>query len=163
VPNGGSGQMASMPINEYIQASWREVGIQVEFQVVELEVLYTCWRQGALGEIARNGNISANNVAYLTSDPLYAFIRFFHSNQVNPVGVNWGHYRDSEMDRLLDSATGSFDVAEQNGIMQRVHEKAVNEALLVFVVHDTNPRALGRNVRGYAQAQHWFQDLTTLS
>jgi peptide/nickel transport system substrate-binding protein len=57
VPNGGSGQMASMPINEYIQASWREVGIQVEFQVVELEVLYTCWRQGALGEIARNGNI----------------------------------------------------------------------------------------------------------
>jgi peptide/nickel transport system substrate-binding protein len=46
--------------------------------------------------------------------------------------------------------------------MRRVHEKAVNEALWVFVVHDTNPRALGRGVRGYTQAQHWFQDLTTL-
>jgi peptide/nickel transport system substrate-binding protein len=163
VPNGGSGQMASMPINEYIQASWREVGIQVDFQVVELEVLYTCWRQGALGEIARAGGITANNVAYLTSDPLYAFIRFFHSGQVNPVGVNWSHYRDGEMDRLLDAATTSFDVAEQDRLMARVHEKAVNEALLVFVVHDTNPRALGRNVRGYTQAQHWFQDLTTLN
>ena len=42
-------------------------------------------------------------------------------------------------------------------------EKAVDEALLVYVVHDTNPRALGRSVRGYTQAQHWFQDLTTLS
>jgi peptide/nickel transport system substrate-binding protein len=54
-------------------------------------------------------------------------------------------------------------VAEQDRLMARAHEKAVNEALLVFVVHDTNPRALGRNVRGYTQAQHWFQDLTTLA
>jgi multidrug efflux pump len=137
--------------------------IQVEFQVVELEVLYTAWRQGAAGEISRAGNITANNVAYLTSDPLYAFIRFFHSGQIAPVGVNYGHYRDAEMDRLLDSATSSFDVAEQDAIMRRVHEKAVNEALWVFVVHDTNPKALGRNVRGYVPAQHWFQDLTTLA
>jgi peptide/nickel transport system substrate-binding protein len=163
VPSGGSGQMLSMPMNEYIQSAWREFGIQVEFQVVELEVLYTAWREGAAGPISRQGNITANNVAYLTSDPLYAFIRFFHSGQINPVGVNYGHYRNPEMDRLLDAATSSFDAAEQTRIMQRVHEKAVNEALWVFVVHDTNPRAMGRNVRGYTQAQHWFQDLTTLS
>ncbi len=163
VPSGGSGQMLSMPMNEYVQAAWREVGIQVEFQVVELEVLYTCWRQGALGEIARAGNITANNVAYLTSDPLYAFIRFFHSNQIAPVGVNFSHYRDAEMDSILDRAMQSFDVAEQDALMRRAHEKAVNEALWVFVVHDTNPRALGRGVRGYTQAQHWFQDLTTLA
>jgi peptide/nickel transport system substrate-binding protein len=163
VPSGGSGQMLSMPMNEYIQSAWREVGIQVEFQVVELEVLYTAWREGAAGAISRQGNITANNVAYLTSDPLYAFIRFFHSNQINPVGVNYGHYRDAEMDRMLDAATSSFDTAEQDAIMRRVHEKVVNEALWVFVVHDTNPRALSRNVRGYTQAQHWFQDLTTLA
>lgn len=163
IATGGSGQMLSMPMNEYVQSAWREVGIEVEFQAVELEVLYTCWRQGAAGEIARQGSITSNNVAYLTSDPLYAFIRFFHSGQIAPVGVNWGHYRDAEMDRLLDAATSSFDEAEQTAILRRVHEKAVNEALWVFVVHDSNPRALGRNVRGYVQAQHWFQDLTTLS
>jgi peptide/nickel transport system substrate-binding protein len=163
VPNGGSGQMQSMPMNEYVQAAWREVGIAVEFEVVELEVAYTCWRQGAGGEIARAGGISANNVAYVTSDPLYAFIRFFHSKQVSPVGVNWSHYADPEMDRLIDAATASFDVAEQDAIMRQVHQKAVDEALLVFVVHDTNPHALGRGARGYTQAQHWFQDLTTLA
>ena len=37
------------------------------------------------------------------------------------------------------------------------------EALLVFVVHDTNPHAATNKVRGYTQAQHWFQDLTTLA
>ncbi|MEY3729882.1 MAG: hypothetical protein RLZZ57_638 [Pseudomonadota bacterium] len=163
VATGGSGQMLSMPINEFIQQSWREVGIEVEFVPVELEVLYTCWRQGAAGELARTNNVTANNVAYVTSDPLYALIRFFHSNQIAPTGVNWSHYRDAEMDRLIDTALNTFDEAEVDRLMARVHEKAVNEALLVFVVHDTNPRALGRNVRGYTQAQHWFQDLTTLS
>jgi peptide/nickel transport system substrate-binding protein len=44
-----------------------------------------------------------------------------------------------------------------------VHETVVNEALLVWVVHDTNPHVFGPNVRGYTQAQHWFQDLTTLA
>ncbi len=163
VPSGGSGQMLSMPMNEYIQSAWREVGIIVDFQVVELEVLYTAWRQGALGEISRAGNITANNVAYLTSDPLYAFIRFFHSDQIAPRGVNYGHYRDAEMDQILNAATSSFDEQEQNRLMQRAHEKVVNEALWVFVVHDTNPKAAGRAVRGYVPAQHWFQDLTTLS
>jgi peptide/nickel transport system substrate-binding protein len=162
IPTGGSGQMQSLPMNEYIQSAWREVGIAVEFQAVELEVLYTCWRQGAGGEIARAGGITANNVAYLTSDPLYAFIRFFHSNQIAPTSVNYAHYRDADMDRMLDAATSSFDAAEQDAIMRRVHEKVVNEALWVFVVHDTNPHALGRGARTYTQAQHWFQDLTTL-
>lgn len=162
IATGGSGQMLSLPINEYCQQAFRAIGVEIEFQAVELEVLYTCWRQGAAGEIARNG-ITANNVAYVTSDPLYALIRFFHSNQIAPTGVNWSHYRDAEMDRLIDTALATFDAAEVDRLMAQVHTKAVNEALLVFVVHDTNPRALGRNVRGYTQAQHWFQDLTTLS
>ena len=162
IATGGSGQMLSLPINEYCQQAFRAIGVEIEFQAVELEVLYTCWRQGAAGEIARNG-ITANNVVYVTSDPLYALIRFFHSNQIAPTGVNWSHYRDAEMDRLIDTALATFDAAEVDRLMAQVHTKAVNEALLVFVVHDTNPRALGRNVRGYTQAQHWFQDLTTLS
>ncbi|MBR0653898.1 ABC transporter substrate-binding protein [Plastoroseomonas arctica] len=162
IATGGSGQMLSLPINEYCQQAFREIGVEIEFQAVELEVLYTCWRQGAAGEIARNG-ITANNVAYVTSDPLYALIRFFHSNQIAPTGVNWSHYRDAEMDRLIDTAMNTFDSTEVDRLMAQVHQKAVDEALLVFVVHDTNPHALGRNVRGYTQAQHWFQDLTTLS
>jgi peptide/nickel transport system substrate-binding protein len=128
-----------------------------------LEVSYTSWRQGAAGDIARQGNITANNVAYVTSDPLYALIRFFHSNQIAPRGVNWSHYRDETMDKLIDEAMNTFDDTAVDRLMAQVHQKVVDEALLVFVVHDTNPRALGRNVRGYTQAQHWFQDLTTLA
>jgi peptide/nickel transport system substrate-binding protein len=161
IASGGTGQMLSIPINEAIQQSFGEIGIKLEFQVVELEVLYTAWRQGAAHENQKG--ITANNVAYVTSDPLYAFIRFFHSNQIAPTGVNWGHYKSAEVDGLIDKALNSVDTAEQDALMAKVHEHVVNEALLVWVVHDTNPHAASPAVKGYTQAQHWFQDLTTLS
>ena len=76
--------------------------------------------------------------------------------------MNWSHYKDAEIDRLIDTALNTFDPVEVNRLMARVHERVVDQALLVFVVHDTNPHALGRAVRGYTQAQHWFQDLTQI-
>ena len=36
----------------------------------------------------------------------------------------------------------------------------VDDAALVWVVHDTNPHALSPKVKKFVQAQHWFQDLT---
>jgi len=29
----------------------------------------------------------------------------------------------------------------------------------LFIVHDLNPRAMSRRVRGFQSAQSWFQDL----
>jgi peptide/nickel transport system substrate-binding protein len=48
--------------------------------VVELEAMYTAWRAGAKADM--NKDITANNIAYVTSDPVYAITRFFASNQV---------------------------------------------------------------------------------
>ena len=38
----------------------------------------------------------------------------------------------------------------------------VVDAALVSVVHDANPHALPPKVKKFVQAQHWFQDLTTI-
>ena len=46
--------------------------------------------------------------------------------------------------------------------MASVHEKVVDDAVLIWVVHDTNPHALSPKIKSYIQAQHWFQDLTTI-
>lgn len=160
IASSGSGQMLSLPINELCQQMFKEAFIEVDFRVVELEPLYQAWRQGAAHESLRG--ITANNVAYLTSDPLYAFIRFFHSGQIAPVGVNWGHYKNPDVDKLIDDALATTVESEQNALMAKVHEKVVDDALLVWVVHDTNPHVANTKVSSYTQAQHWFQDLTTL-
>ena len=161
VPTGGSGQMLSMPMNEYVQQSWAEIGIALELQPVELEVAYTAWRKGAADPSL--AGITGSNIAYVTSDPFYAFIRFYAGNQVAPVGVNWSGYRNAEVDALCAQVTSSFDSAEQDRLLARLHEKVVDDAVQVWVVHDTNPHALSGRVKGYTQAQHWFQDLTTLA
>ena len=161
VPTGGSGQMLSMPMNEFIQQGWTEIGLQVEFQPVELEVAYTAWRKGAADPSLKG--ITASNIAYVTSDPFYALIRFYSSKQIAPVGVNWSGYVNPEVDALCDQVSNSFDPAEQDRLCARIHEKVVDDAVQVWVVHDTNPHALSGRVKTYVQAQHWFQDLTTLS
>jgi len=160
IAQGGTGQMQSLPMNEAIQQGLKEIGIEIEFKVVELEVLYTAWRRGAADP--SNAGVTSNNVAYVTSDPLYALIRFFHSNQVAPVGVNWGLYKNAEVDAWIDEAMQSFDPAKQDELMAKVHAKVVDDAVLGWVVHDTNPHVLSPKVKSFVQAQHWFQDLTTI-
>jgi peptide/nickel transport system substrate-binding protein len=160
VAQGGTGQMLSLPMNEAIQEMFKDVNIQLELKVVELEALYTAWRAGAKAEM--NADVTANNIAYVTSDPVYAFTRFFASNQVAPVGVNWSYYSNPAVDALINEALQTFDAAKQDALMARVHEKVVDDAVLIWVVHDTNPHALTPKIKSYVQAQHWFQDLTTV-
>lgn len=160
VASGGTGQMLSLPMNEAIQEMFKDAFIDLELKVVELEALYTAWRAGAKADI--NKDVTANNIAYVTSDPLYALTRFFHSNQAAPVGVNWSYYSNPEVDKLIDEALATFDATKQDALMARVHEKVVDDAALIWVVHDTNPHALSPKIKSYIQAQHWFQDLTTI-
>ncbi|MDP4025204.1 ABC transporter substrate-binding protein [Methylobacterium sp. NEAU 140] len=160
IAQGGTGQMLSLPMNEAIQQNLKEIGIEIDFRVVELETLYTYWRQGAKNPGLTG--VTANNVAYVTSDPLYAIVRFFASNQVNPVGVNWGYYKNAKVDAWIDEAKRSFDPRRQDELLALAHAQVVDDAVLVWVVHDTNPHALSPRVKSFVQAQHWFQDLTTI-
>ncbi|MGJ4880967.1 MULTISPECIES: ABC transporter substrate-binding protein [unclassified Bradyrhizobium] len=160
IAQGGTGQMLSLPMNEYLQQSFKEIGIDIDFKVVELETLYTHWRKGAADEM--NAGITANNIAYVTSDPLYAIVRFFASDQIAPVGVNWGGYKNPKVDALIAEAKQTFDPAKQDELIAQAHAAVVDDAVLVWVVHDTNPHALSPKVKKFVQAQHWFQDLTTI-
>ena len=145
IAQGGTGQMLSLPMNEFLQQSFKEIGIDIDFKVVELEALYTYWRKGAKDEM--NAGITANNIAYVTSDPLYAIVRFFHSGQVAPVGVNWGYYANPKVDALIDEAKQTFDPAKQDELLAQAHSLIVDDAALVWVVHDTNPMRCRRRSR----------------
>jgi hypothetical protein len=46
-------------------------------------------------------------------------------------------------------------------VLAQAHALVVDDAVLVWVVLDTNPHALSPKVKKFVQAQHWFQDLTT--
>ncbi|MBC7376670.1 MAG: ABC transporter substrate-binding protein [Burkholderiaceae bacterium] len=162
IAQGGTGQMLSLPMNEYIQQSLAEIGIQLEFEVVELENLYLHWRAGAKADMNAGKGITAINLGYVTADPFYALTRFAYGKYVAPNGVNWGGYANPKVDDSIDKIRASFDTKVQDKLLASVHQQMVDDALMLWVVHDTNPHVLSPKVKQFVQAQHWFQDLTTI-
>jgi peptide/nickel transport system substrate-binding protein len=162
IAQGGTGQMLSLPMNEYVQQSLAAVGIQVEFEVVELENLYLHWRSGAKADMNASKGITAINLGYVTADPFYGITRFVYSKYVAPNGVNWGGYANPKVDALVDKVSTTFDPKTQDGLLAQIHQQMVDDALMLWVVHDTNPHAISPKVKAFVQAQHWFQDLTTI-
>jgi peptide/nickel transport system substrate-binding protein len=162
IAQGGTGQMLSLPMNEYIQQSLKEIGIEVDFEVVELENLYTNWRAGAASPDNVSKGITAINLGYVTADPFYAITRFSDSKLIAPNGVNWGGYKNPQVDALIGKISTTFDPKVQDGLLAQVHQIMVDDAMMLWVVHDVNPHVISPKVKGFVQAQHWFQDLTTI-
>ncbi|PZU93805.1 MAG: ABC transporter substrate-binding protein [Chelatococcus sp.] len=157
----GSGQMQPLPMNEFVQQNLAEVGIKVDFEVVEWNTLINIWRAGAKHESSRGG--TGMNYTYFIQDPFTGFVRHLQCNLAPPAGTNWGYYCDPEMDKLFDQIRNTFDPAEQTKVLQKVHEKYVDEALFLMVTHDVNPRAMSAKVKGFVQAQNWFQDFSPIT
>ncbi|TDE36198.1 ABC transporter substrate-binding protein [Antarcticimicrobium sediminis] len=157
----GSGQMLPLPMNEFVQQSLAEVYIDVEFMVVEWNQMINLWRAGAADE-AVDGAQSIN-FTYFIQDPFTGLIRHLDQNLIAPNGTNWGHYQDPEMQALLEQIKTTFDPAEQTAVLQKTHEKYVNDALFLFVTHDVAPRAMSPKVKGFVQAQNWYQNFSSIT
>ena len=161
ISTSGSGQMQPLLMNEFIQQNLAEVGIKVELEVVEWNALLANWRAGAKDATTR-GAFSTNS-SYFSQDPFTALIRHLDSGLLPPKGTNWGYYSDAEMDGYFKAMRNSFDSQGQLAAIRKAHEKFVNEALFLFVAHDVGPRAMSPKVKGFVQAQNWFQDFSPAS
>ncbi|MCE8010633.1 ABC transporter substrate-binding protein [Billgrantia desiderata] len=158
ISTSGSGQMQPLAMNEYIQQNLAEVGIALDFEVLDWESLFPNWRRGAEDPSSRGAH--ATNITFGWLDPFAAFYRFMHSSMAPPNGFNWGYMDDPEYDRLLDEARVTFDQEAQDAILAEFHARMVDDAAWLWVAHDVGPRAMQPRVKGFVQAKNWFQDLT---
>jgi ABC-type transport system substrate-binding protein len=161
ISSSGSGQMQPLAMNEALQQQLKEVGIEITFEVFEWNTLLATWREGARSPAARG--CTAINVSYTALDPFTAMIRFLKSDLVPPAANNWGYLNDAAYDALIGRIYETFEPAAQDALVKELHDKVVDDALMLFVAHDMNPRAMATRVRGFVQAQSWFQDLTPIS
>ncbi len=153
----GSGQMLPLQMNEYMQQNLKAVNIDVDFEVVEWQALLNLWRAG--GKSPQIKGAHGVNISYTTQDPYSAFTRLMRSDLAAPVGVNFGYYNDPEMDKLLNEAQVTFDPKARDEVLAKVHTNMVDDALFLWVVHDTGPRAISPKVKGFVQVRNWFQSL----
>ena len=157
----GSGQMQPQLMNELIQQNLAEIGIQVEFDVRDWNALLANWRAGAKDPGTKGA--TSTNSSYFSQDPFTALIRHVDSSLMPPKGTNWGYYTDKDLDALFDGVRTEFDPKAQLAVIQKAHEKFVNDALFLFVAHDVAPRAMSKKVKGFVPAQNWFLDFSTIS
>ncbi len=161
ISTSGSGQMQPLTMNEFLQQNLQEIGVKVEFEVFDWNALIDVSHAGAKSPLGRG--VAAINFTYFAGDPYSAFIRLLKSSLAAPVGQNWGYFDDPSYDELFAEIYKTFDPVALDVLLGRVHARIVDDALFIFVAHDLNPRALAAHVKGFTQAQSWFQDLTPIT
>jgi peptide/nickel transport system substrate-binding protein len=153
----GSGQMQPLPMNEFLQQDLKTIGVNVDFDVVDWNTLFTNWRQGCAAPSARGAH--AINVSISTMDPFFALVRFYDSKMAAPVSNNWGLFNDPRFDAMIREARTSFEPAARDAALAKLHAAGVDEALFIWIAHDVSPRAMSPRVKGFVQPQSWFVDL----
>jgi hypothetical protein len=91
ISTAGSGQMYSLIMNEFIQQQFAEIGVDLEFQVMDWNALINLTRLGA--KSPEGTQLAAINSSWNTMDPHNAFMRFVDSQMIPPKGSNWGYIR----------------------------------------------------------------------
>jgi peptide/nickel transport system substrate-binding protein len=159
ISTSGSGQMQPLPMNELVKAELEDAGFEVSIQAMDWNSLLDIFRGG----VDKYPNYDGINFSRGLLDPVSAIIKLAGKAYWAPKGSNWGHYESPESEALIDQIFNEFDEEKRLALLTQLHEFEGREALMIFVVHDLNPRALSPKVQGFVQAQSWFQDLTPVS
>jgi peptide/nickel transport system substrate-binding protein len=156
----GTGLIAPTQMNELIQQELKEVGVNISFETVEVNVLFLALRNApsapqSKGVQALNWPQSPSDVSWMD--------RYFHSRNFSPKSYNWGQYKDPKFDALVTELSTTFDNAKAAKLTSQAHEILVDNPPWLYVVHDLGVRVMSQHVRGFVQAQSWFQDFTPIS
>jgi len=159
ISTSGSGQMLPLPMNEFIQQTMKQCGFDINFEVVEWGAMLVAFRnpptaQQSLGSDALNISLVSSDISRMAS--------WFLSSNFPPNGANWGHWKNEVFDGALLRIERSTDPKEIEEQTRRAHEQLVDDAPWLWIVHDGNPRAMTKKVKGFANAQSWFQDFTLI-
>ncbi|MBM6595226.1 ABC transporter substrate-binding protein [Microvirga pudoricolor] len=163
ISTAGSGQMQPLPMNEFVQENLRDIGINVEFEVMDWNALIETQRKGVKAPETMQAGINGINFSRNTQEPFGAICRFAQTDQASPKGANWGHYSNPEIDAVCAKAVVEFDPEKQASLFAEAHQKMVDDALMIWIAHDVNPRAMSPKVKGFVQSKNWFQDLTPVT
>jgi peptide/nickel transport system substrate-binding protein len=104
-----------------LQEQWRKVGVDLDVRPLEFATLFSDMARGSF-EMFTLRWIGANN------DPDTFFDYIFNSKKIPPAGANRGHYRNPEIDALLEQARIESDQEKRRQLFSKV-QKILSEDL----------------------------------
>ena len=106
--------------------------------------------------------VDAVNISLAHGTEFSRFTTFFLSSTFPPNGFNWANWSNPEFDALVDKIEKSSDPEEIAANIRKAHKVIADDAAWLFIVHDLNPRAMTKHIKGFVSAQSWFQDFTRI-
>lgn len=126
---------------QIIQANLKEVGIDVEINVLEVSSFLQYTGMGEHHMLIGLWYMS-------TGDADYGFYPLLHSTSAGPVG-NRSFYSNSEVDNLLDKARKTTSVAVRKENYKRVQEIIGDEVPLFPIAYKNYIIGLQKNIKGF--------------
>jgi peptide/nickel transport system substrate-binding protein len=161
ISTSGSGQMLPLPMNEALQENLKQAcNVDVQVDAVEWQVLLNASR--AVPDSPTLNGALAINVSSPSSDVGMMF-RYFAAANFSPSGSNFEQWKDEKFEAALKTLSESTDPATIQKYFREAHERLVDNPPWLYIVHDLNPRAFSKNVKGFVSPQSWFVDLTLVS
>lgn len=124
-----------------IQQDLRRVGIDVDVRSYEFATLYADVLKGSFQMFTLQW------VGGAVADP-DILRRVFHSQQAPPAGFNRGHYRNPEVDRLLDAAARAADEATRRALYGEVQRIVAEDQPYVSIWTKSNVAVMQRAISG---------------
>jgi peptide/nickel transport system substrate-binding protein len=112
-----------------LQQNWKRVGVEVALHSYELATF--------LSDVAR-GQFQMCMLQWVGVTDPDMLRRVFHSAQVPPAGFNRGHFKDPEVDALIERATRSTDDRERQALYSLVQRRVAEAVAYISLWHKTN-------------------------
>jgi ABC-type transport system substrate-binding protein len=104
----------------------------------------------------------ALNVSSPSSDA-GAMYRYFAKVNFTPNGFNFEQWVDEQWEDAFAKLADASDLETMAHFYAKAHERLVDNPPWLYIVHDLNPRAFSKKVKGFVSPQSWFVDLTLVS
>src|SRR5882757_9203894 len=158
ISTGGSGQMLPLPMNEALQENLKQAcNVDVKVEAVEWQVLLNVLR--STPDAPQLNGAMALNVSSPSSDA-GAMFRYFAKVNFTPNGFNFEQWVDDQFEEAFGKLADSTDEATSQKFYAAAHQRLVDNPPWLYIVHDLNPRAFSKKVKGFVSPQSWFVDLT---
>lgn len=140
-------------VAQMLQAQWRQVGVQLELQLLAY---------AAAVQAAADGQYHLIPFTFSGSDPHVLYAAFHSANADG--GFNWSHIRDADLDRLLEQGMASLSESERRAAYVEVQQRIMAQALILPIRDYVNLNVVSARVRGLCyDAQGWFPWLYDVS
>lgn len=123
---------------QFIQANAKQVGIDINLNVIA--------RAGYLDAV-RQGRHHFQFWWDTGTDPGQMLRILFHSRNAGG-GTNRNNYRNQDMDRLIEQIDGTSDPTRRKEIIVRAQQKAIDDAVMVYLADPPSLYAHDRSVSG---------------